>query len=123
MPSISISARNIRLTAQLDDCATTRALLAVLPCDASASTWGDEVYFSLPLSVSLEPDARQVVEPGTVCFWVEGDSLALPFGPTPISEGDECRLVSRVNVIGRLDGDPARLSGIRAGDAIRLALV
>jgi hypothetical protein len=72
------------------------------------------------LSVKLEAQAREVVDPGTVCFWVQGNSLALPYGPTPVSRGDECRLVTRVNVLGMLEGDPRRLGDIADGDKIRV---
>jgi hypothetical protein len=109
--------------ATLESTPSTAALLAVLPCDASANTWGEEVYFSVPLACRLEADARQVVDPGTVCFWVEGRSLALPYGPTPVSRGSECRLVAKVNVLGRVDGDPRTLASIRDGDPIRVERV
>jgi len=99
------------------------AVFAALPCSARANTWGDEVYFSLDVPASLEPGARQVVDPGTICYWIEGRSLALPFGPTPISRGNECRLAAVVNVIGRLDGDPQRLGAVRDGDQIRVEAV
>ena len=97
-----------------------KKLLAALPCESSAQTWGDEVYFSVPVNSALEKDARQVVEPGTVCFWVEGQSLALPFGPTPVSEGDECRLVARVNILGKIDVDAKKLKTVKAGDRVRV---
>lgn len=111
------------MTANLRETPSVKQLLAVLPCEASAQTWGDEVYFSLPLAVMLETDARQVVEPGTVCFWVQGRALALPFGPTPVSQGDECRLVARCNVLGAVEGDPRQLGTVRQGEAIRVELV
>ncbi len=72
---------------------------------------------------ALEPDARQVVEKGAVCFWAEGQALALPYGPTPISAGDECRLVSKVNVLGHIEGDPRALAGVCAGTLIWVARV
>jgi hypothetical protein len=109
--------------ATLDDTPSASALLKVLPCDASANTWGEEVYFSLPVACRLEADARQVVDPGTVCFWVEGRSLALPYGPTPVSKGTECRLVAKVNVLGRIEGDARTLASIRDGDRIRVERV
>ena len=106
------------LTAVLQPTRTTDLLRAVLPCEASANTWGEEVYFSVPIAAHLEPDARQVVEPGTVCFWVEGSSLALPYGPTPVSRGSECRLVAKVNVLGTLEGNARSLASVRTGDRI-----
>ena len=111
------------LVAQLEDTPTAAALLAALPCESSANTWGEEVYFSVPISSRSETDARQVVDPGTVCFWVEGRSLALPFGPTPVSRGSECRLVSKVNVLGKIEGDARALASVRDGDRIRVERV
>lgn len=111
------------MTADLQDTPTARQLLAVLPCEAGAHTWGEEVYFEVPLKAALESDARQVVDPGTVCFWVEGSSLALPFGPTPVSKGDECRLVTRCNVLGKIEGDPRRLKEVGQRMTIRVELI
>ncbi|GAB2509631.1 cyclophilin-like fold protein [Nocardia heshunensis] len=111
-----------QLTATLSDTPTTKALLAALPISSSASTWGEEVYFETGVSVPRESDARQVVDPGTVAFWTDGDSLALPYGPTPISHGDECRLASPCNILGSFDGDPRLLATVRPGDPIRVEL-
>jgi hypothetical protein len=108
------------VTAVLRDTQTAAKLLAALPCTARANTWGEEVYFTLPVKAALEQDARQVVEPGTVCFWVEGGSLALPYGATPIAQKGESRLVTRCNVLGKIDGDPKALAAIRDGDAIKV---
>ena len=107
----------------LTDTPTANKLLEALPCSSSANTWGEEVYFSTPVRVVLEADAQQVVPPGTICFWVEGQSLAIPFGPTPISQGNECRLVTKVNLLGKLEGNPRVLKSIRDGDKIRVEVV
>lgn len=120
MSKIRISWPKGALTASLEDTPTARLLLAALPCESSANTWGEEVYFSLPVKARLEPDARQVVDPGAVCFWVQGSSLALPFGPTPVSHGNECRLVTDVNVLGKIEGDPRKLASVRDGDRIKV---
>ncbi|MGW1809917.1 cyclophilin-like fold protein [Streptomyces sp. NPDC002078] len=119
---ISWPAGNV--TATLDaDTTTAQALAKALPLTSSACTWGEEVYFDTGVSVSRETDARQVVEPGTVAFWTDGDALALPYGPTPISRGAECRLASPCNVLGSLDGDARVLATVRAGDPIRVELI
>lgn len=107
-------------TATLRATPTAEELWGVLPIESSASTWGEEVYFETPVSVQREDDAQQVVEPGTVAFWTDGDSLALPFGPTPISRGAECRLASPCNILGALDGDAQVLRTVRSGDSIRV---
>ncbi|HJL84922.1 MAG TPA: cyclophilin-like fold protein [Candidatus Marinimicrobia bacterium] len=110
------------ITATLEDTPTSRALLDALPFESSANTWGDEIYFSVQLLTDLEKDAQQVVDPGTVCFWTEGNALAIPFGPTPIAEGDECRLVTACNVLGKVEGDPKTLSSVISGAAISVEL-
>lgn len=104
--------------AQLEDTPTARQLVAALPIEGRANTWGEEVYFDTGIDADLEPDARQVVDPGTVCFWTDGKALALPYGPTPVSQGDECRLVSEVNILGALEGDARVLASVKSGDAI-----
>ena len=109
------------VTATLKDTPTAAKLLAALPCTARANTWGEEVYFSLPVAAALEKDAQQVVEPGAVCFWVEGSSLALPYGATPIAQKGESRLVTKCNILGKIDGGPKALAGIRDGDAITVS--
>ncbi|MFH8657712.1 cyclophilin-like fold protein [Streptomyces afghaniensis] len=120
---IRISWPSGHLTASLDDTPTTQALAETLPFVSTARTWGKEVYFETGVSVSRETGAREVVEPGTVAFWTDGDALALPYGPTPISRGDECRLASPCNVLGRLDGDPGLLATVRDGDPVRVELL
>ncbi|HXI36827.1 MAG TPA: cyclophilin-like fold protein [Burkholderiales bacterium] len=103
----------------LEETPTSKAILAKLPFESTAQTWGEEVYFSTPVSVKLEPGARQVVEPGTVCFWTQGDSIALPFGRTPISTDHRPKLANPCNVLGVLS-DPSRLKGVKAGDKVRV---
>jgi hypothetical protein len=116
---LKLSLPKATLTAELRDTPTARALEAALPFEARAQTWGEEVYFATPVSAKLEADARQVVEPGTVCFWTEGDALALPFGRTPISTDARPKLAARCNVLGRLE-DFSALKTVRPGDTIRL---
>lgn len=116
MPRITISWPAGTITAVLRETPTAGRLLDALPIKARANVWGDEVYFSVPFSADAEPDAATVVDKGTVCFWLAGDSLALLFGPTPVSEGDECRLISAANIVGTMEGDLRHLRTVRNGD-------
>ena len=118
---IRIKAGESTFVIALDETPTAQALIEALPFESRARTWGEEVYFEAPMSADLEPAARQTVEPGTVCFWVEGSSLALPYGRTPISERDgKPKLVSRCNVLGRVIGDARVLAGVKSGDKVRV---
>ena len=119
--NLRIEAGKVVLSVELRDTPTSRALLAALPFESRAQTWGEEVYFTTPVSAKLEPDARQIVEPGTVCFWTEGDALALPWGRTPISTDERPKLASRCNVLGRIEGNPADLQKIRSGEKITVS--
>ncbi|MBI5091462.1 MAG: hypothetical protein HZB26_03360 [Candidatus Hydrogenedentes bacterium] len=106
----------------LEDTPTARGLVNALPHRSRANTWGKEVYFDLPVEACLEKNATDVVPPGTICYWVQGSSLALPYGPTPVSHGQECRLVTAVNILGRLEGDPSILAFIKPGDFVTVSL-
>ncbi|HEY1290841.1 MAG TPA: cyclophilin-like fold protein [Burkholderiales bacterium] len=108
----------LRLEIDLVETETTKAIFAALPFKARAQTWGEEVYFATPVKAKLEKDARQVVEPGTVCFWTEGDAIALPYGRTPISTDERPKLASRCNVLGKVVGDPKRLAAVKGGETL-----
>jgi uncharacterized protein len=123
MPRVRIVWDDGEVIAYLQNTHTAKQLVAALPHQAAARTWGEEVYFDLPVKAALEADSRQIVEPGTVCYWVEGNALALPFGPTPVSRDKECRLVTRCNVLGQIEGDPRQLAKVQPGKAIRIELI
>jgi hypothetical protein len=123
MSRLRIEAGTTTFDIELGDTPTARALLAAAPFEARAQTWGEEVYFSTPVSAKLEPGAKQVVEPGTVCFWTEGDALALPWGRTPISTDDKPKLANPCNVLGKVSGDFSVLRKIRSGMKIKVSTV
>ena len=121
MARIRIAWGSGEVTADLRETPTVKQLLKALPGTSRAQTWGEEVYFTTPVRAKLEPDAREIVEPGTVCFWTEGDALALPYGRTPISSDERPKLANRCNILGQIEGDARMLSGIKAGDKITVS--
>src|SRR5579863_2631685 len=123
MPRIRFEFGSLRLEAELLDTPTARAIAAILPYQAEAMTWGQEVYFDAPVQIEREADARAVVTPGEIAYWPDGPSIAVGFGRTPISRGDECRLASPCNVFARATSDVKALRVVRPGTKIKCSLV
>ena len=123
MRKIKITAGTVSIRAELLDTPTADAIYANLPIHSEAHTWGDEVYFETPVSVAREADARDVVEPGELAFWVEGDSIAIGFGRTPVSRGNEIRLAAPTNIWARALDDVKQLEAVKDGDRVTVEAV
>lgn len=117
---LRITIGGVSLEVEPFDTPTARALFDAAPFESVAHTWGDEVYFMTPVSVAREPGARDVVTPGELAFWPEGDAIAIGFGPTPISRAGECRLASPCNIWGRALSDVRVLKTVVPGAAVRV---
>ncbi len=121
MRKIRITVGAVELTAELLDTPTADAIWRALPIASTARTWGDEVYFAVPVDVPREADAKNVVEAGELAYWVEGSSIAIGFGRTPISHGDEIRLAAKTNIWGRALADVTQLKAANDGDPVTVA--
>ncbi|MDH5687732.1 MAG: cyclophilin-like fold protein [Candidatus Bathyarchaeota archaeon] len=98
---------------------TARAVWEKLPIESKVSTWGDEIYFSIPVYLG-EENTQETVELGDLGYWPPGNSLCIFFGPTPISREGEIRPADPVNVFGKVKGDPKILKKVRSGEKIRI---
>ncbi|MBN1579985.1 MAG: hypothetical protein JXA89_04730 [Anaerolineae bacterium] len=120
MKKIVITSGSVSLEAELNDKPTAQQVWAALPIDGHANTWGDEIYFEIPVSAGSEPDARADVEVGELAYWPMGSAFCIFFGPTPVSTGSQPRAYSPVNILGRIMGDATRFRAVRNGDAMRI---
>ena len=120
MPRIRFDFGTLTLDAELLDTPTAKAIAAALPITSSALTWGEEVYFDVPVEVKREGNARAVVTPGEVAYWPEGPAIALGFGRTPISQGNETRLASPCNIFAKALGDVKTLGKVKAGTKVEV---
>jgi len=123
MPHIRFEFATVTLEAELLDTPTAKAILAALPVTSSALTWGEEVYFDIPVQVAREKAARAIVTPGEIAYWPDGPAIAIGFGRTPISQGDETRLASPCNVFARALGDVKALGAVKAGTKVKVSVV
>lgn len=108
----------VEITAELLATPTAEAIYEKLPFSSTARTWGEEVYFDTPVRAANEADARAVVEAGELAFWLAGNAIAIGFGPTPVSEGDEIRLAAPCNIWGRAVEDVRLLAAVKDGEPI-----
>ena len=114
MRRISITAGEVKAQAELNETKTAQAIWGALPITGRANTWGDEIYFSIPVHLE-EENAQAVVELGDLGYWPPGQAFCIFFGPTPHSRGDEIRPASPVNVFGKVLGDPKIFKKVRGG--------
>ncbi len=117
---IMISAGQVTANAVLRQTPTADAIWTALPIEGRANTWGDEIYFSIPVEAELEKNAQEVVQPGDLGYWPPGTAFCIFFGPTPSSRGNEVRPASAVNVVGKVEGDPKVFKQVASGAKVVL---
>ncbi|MBD3176574.1 MAG: hypothetical protein GF320_15445 [Armatimonadia bacterium] len=121
MPTrIKITVGELTLTGELNDSPTAAQVLEALPLEASGSTWGDEIYFDIPVNADLGPDAQEAVELGDLAYWPPGTAFCIFYGKTPVSTSTDIRPASPVNVIGKLTDDCEVLKGTPSGVTVRV---
>jgi len=114
---IAIRVENIKADAELNDSKTAQEIWKTLPIENNINTWGDEIYFSIPVKIGPE-NAKAVVSEGDLGYWPPGTAFCIFFGPTPVSQGDEIRPASPVNVFGRILGNSKIFKKVTSGAKI-----
>jgi hypothetical protein len=119
---IKITVGKIEMEAWLNETKTANKVFEALPITSAVNTWGDEIYFTIPVNMVSE-NAKELVELGDIAYWPPGKAMCIFFGKTPISKGDEIRPASAVNIIGKLEGDYKALKKVKDGAEITIGLV
>ena len=112
--------KNISLQAELYNTKTAKAVYDVLPFEADIEEWGDEFYFETPVQMPLDETATSRVKIGDIGYWPPGNAIAIFFGPTPISKGNDPVPASDVNLIGKIIGDATILRELKGARKIRI---
>jgi len=118
LQEVIIQAGSVTIRARLLKTPTAQAVWDALPMTATVKTWGEEIYFDVPVSTPSEPDARDVVKAGEIAYWPDGQAIG--FGPTHISKKNEIRLVSPVNIWANAIDDVTKLISVRAGETVTI---
>lgn len=117
--AIRITAGDVEVQAELNDTDCAKAIAEALPIEAEASTWGEEIYFSIDVDCPGE-DMQAAVEMGDLGYWPPGSAFCMFFGMTPMSTAQEIRPASPVMVIGSMDGDLEALKSVGAGAPVTI---
>jgi uncharacterized protein len=115
--NIQIKAGTVTLEATLNDTKTADAIWNALPLRTGADTWGNEIYFPVPVKIKQE-NGQDVVNMGDLGYWPAGNAFCIFFGPTPVSRGNEIRPASAVTVFGKVIGDATALRNYNDGEEV-----
>ena len=120
MRKIRISAGKVQAEATLNESPTATKIWEALPIEGRGNTWGDEIYFTIPVEAAQEKDAREVVAVGELGYWAPGSAFCIFFGRTPASTDDRPRAASAVNILGTVQGDATVFRAVASGTRVRL---
>jgi len=109
---IKIIIGDLAMEGELNDSATAQKIAKALPITADFNTWGDEIYFTIPVDAKLDDTAREEVEMGDLGYWPTGNAFCIFFGQTPMSKPGKIIPASAVNIIGKVVGDATKFKEV-----------
>ena len=118
MKKIKIKFSNNFIIVELNNSDTAKRIYASCPIKSLTNTWGNEIYFETAIKVKKDKTAKDIINLGEIAYWVEGSSIAIGFGPTPISKVDEIRLVTKANIIGKTKSNLSSLGMVNSGEIV-----
>ena len=120
MSSINLKFSSYNIVIKLRLTPTANAIKSILPCKSIIKTWGEEIYFEMPIQkdLSLDNDAKDVINLGEIAYWIEGKCIAIGYGKTPISQNNEIRLAAKTNIWGDAVLNVKKLKNIKDGDEV-----
>tara|TARA_Y100000815_G_C13229470_1_gene457490 strand:+ start:452 stop:823 length:372 start_codon:yes stop_codon:yes gene_type:complete len=120
MHNINLKFSSYTINIKLRSNKTASAIKNILPFKSIVKTWGEEIYFEIPIeeSLDLENDAKDIINVGEIAYWIEGKCIAIGYGKTPISKGNEIKLAARTNIWGDALLNIKELNKIKDGDEV-----
>ena len=120
MHNINFKFSSYTINIKLRSTKTAIAIKNILPFKTIVKTWGEEIYFEIPIEedLDLENDAKDIINVGEIAYWIEGKCIAIGYGKTPISKGNEIKLAARTNIWGDANLNVEKLKNIKDGDEI-----
>ena len=120
MHNINLKFSSYTINIKLRSNKTASAIKNILPFKSIVKTWGEEIYFEIPIeeSLDLENDAKDIINVGEIAYWIEGKCIAIGYGKTPISKGNEIKLATRTNIWGDALLNIKELNKIKDGDEV-----
>jgi hypothetical protein len=120
---IKITIGSLSMEAELNDSSTSQKIGNALPIRTSFNTWGDEIYFTIPVDLPLDEMAKEEVAIGNLGYWPAGKAFCIFFGPTPMSSAGKIIPASAVNIIGNVIGDAKRFKEVMQEDEVQLEAI
>ncbi len=120
---IRIIIGKLTLNAELNETPTAKKVAEALPLETSFNTWGEEIYFAIPVEAELDENAKEEVEIGDIGYWPTGRAFCIFFGPTPVSTQGKIKPASAVNIIGKVIDNATDLKEVKDMGMVRLVTV